>query len=71
MHLAKLGYKVLFFTVEMSPQLVMRRFDAIWCSLNYSKFKLGQLEPTQQKRYFKYLEEQEESGNDDFIVEQV
>lgn len=55
-NLAKMGYRVKFFTTEMSREAIMRRIDAVWCSLNYSDFKKGQLKPDQEKRYFDYLD---------------
>lgn len=70
-YLAKLGYKVMFFTTEMSKEMIMRRVDAVWCELNYTDFKRGQLKPEQEKRYFKYLEEQEGNEDNYLVVEQV
>lgn len=64
--LAKMGYKILFITTEMSTKMVMRRIDAIWCCLNYSLFKAGQLPPDQEKRYYKYLDDQE--GREECLV---
>ena len=69
-HLEKLGYKVLFFTTEMSKEMVMRRHDAVYCALNYTDFKKGKLKPDQQKRYKKYLDDAE-GEPENFIVEQV
>lgn len=69
-YLEKMGYKVLFFTTEMSKELVMRRHDAVYNGLNYTDFKAGQLKPDQQKKYKKYLEDAE-GQPENFIVEQV
>lgn len=69
-YLEKLGYKVLFFTTEMSKELVMRRHDAVYNDLNYTDFKKGQLKPNQQKKYKRYLQEAE-GKPENFIVEQV
>jgi replicative DNA helicase len=70
---AKAGYRVLFFTTEMSKEMVMRRIDAVWNGLNYSRFKKGQLLPEEQKKFFKYLDEMEETPDEDvmLIVEQA
>jgi replicative DNA helicase len=70
---AKAGYRVLFFTTEMSKEMVMRRIDAVWNSLNYSRFKKGQLLPDEQKKYFKYLDDMEQTPDEDvmLIVEQA
>lgn len=69
--LAKMGYKCMFFTTEMSKEMVMRRVDAVWCGLNYSEFKKGQLKPKDQDKYFKYLDKQAEEVEELIIVEQV
>ncbi len=53
---AQNGYRVLFFTTEMSKELVMRRIDAVWNKFDYSLFKAGQLHPEDEKRYFEYLD---------------
>ena len=70
---AKNGYKVLFFTTEMSTQMVFRRIDAVWNLLNYTRFRRGQLLPDEEKRYFKYLEEMENTPDEKvmLVVEQV
>ena len=69
--MAKAGYKVLFFTTEMSSDAIMKRVDAVWCNLNYTRFNRGQLRPEELSRYEEYLEEAE--GNEDFnlVIEQV
>ena len=69
--MAKLGYKVLFFTTEMSSQAIARRIDAVWCNLNYTRFTKGRLNAQEYSRYEKYLQDIE--GNTDFnlIIEQV
>lgn len=70
---AKEGYKVLFFTTEMSTKMVFRRIDAVWNLLNYTRFRKGQLLPDEEKRYFSYLEEMENTPDDEvmLVVEQV
>lgn len=70
---AKNGYKVLFFTTEMSTKMVFRRIDAVWNSLNYTRFRKGQLLPDEEKRYFDYLEEMENTPDDEvmLVVEQA
>jgi archaellum biogenesis ATPase FlaH len=70
---AKEGYRVLFITTEMSDKLVFRRIDAVWCGLNYSDFKKGQLKPEQEKKYFKYLDDMENTPDEDvmLVVEQA
>lgn len=72
-HLAKLGHKVLFFTTEMSTKQVFRRIDAMWNGFNYSKFKLGQLDAKDEKKYMDYLDKQEKNENEhsNLIVEQA
>lgn len=67
---AKAGYRVLFFTTEMSTKMVMRRIDAVWCGLNYTDFRKGQLKPEQEKKYFQYLKDMEGSDTN-LIVEQA
>jgi hypothetical protein len=68
---AKHGYRIFVGTTEMSTDMMMRRVDALWCGLNYTKFRKGQLEPDQQKRYFKYLDEDAPKLGDILIVEHV
>lgn len=70
---AKAGYKVLFFTTEMSTSMVFRRVDAVWNLLNYTRFRKGQLLPDEERRYFDYLEEMENSSDEDtmLVVEQA
>lgn len=69
--MARAGYRVLFFTTEMSSSAITRRIDAVWCNLNYYRFTRGRLTPQELMRYENYLQEME--GNDKFnlIVEQV
>ena len=68
---AKMGYRVLFMTTEMSTELIMRRIDAVWNKFSYTKFRDGRLSLEELKKYEKYLAEME--GNEDFnlIVEQA
>lgn len=70
---AKNGYRVLFFTTEMSTKMVFRRIDAVWNSLNYTRFRKGQLLPDEEKRYFQYLEEMENTPDEEvmLVVEQA
>ena len=70
---AKNGYKVLFFTTEMSKQMVMRRIDAVWNGFSYSEFKKGQLHPTDEKKYFDYLDKMEKTPDNEvmLVVEQA
>lgn len=72
-HLAKLGYKVLFITTEMSTTNLFRRIDAIWNKFDYSLFKKGQLSRKDEERYLKYLEEMENKSDDEvmLVVEQA
>lgn len=71
--LAQNGYRVLFFTTEMASVAIMKRIDAVWCKLNYSRFKKGQLLPDEEKRYFDYLDEMESTPDDEvmLVVEQA
>ena len=68
---AKQGYRVLLFTTEMSTKMMIRRIDALWCGISYTRFRNGQLTTEELRRYEKYLEEVE--GNDEYslIVEQA
>lgn len=70
---AKNGYRVLFFTTEMSKEMVMRRIDAVWNGFNYSLFTKGQLHPKDKERYFKYLDEMANTPDDEImlVVEQA
>lgn len=71
--MAKQGYKVLFFTTEMSTDMVFRRVDAVWNKFNYSKFKKGQLDSKDEKKYLAYLDEMENKSDEDImlVVEQA
>lgn len=69
--MAKNGYKVLFFTTEMSSKAITRRIDAVWCKLNYTRFTKGKLMPDEFARFEKYLDEIEGDENSNLIVEQV
>jgi ABC-type iron transport system FetAB ATPase subunit len=64
--LAKLGYRVLLGTTEMSLDMMFRRVDAVWNKLDYSRFKIGKLTIQEEKRYKKYLKEMETT--DKFLV---
>lgn len=71
--MAKAGYKVLFFTTEMSTNMVFRRIDAVWNKFNYSLFKKGQMHTKEEKQYQKYLEEMANKSDEEImlIVEQA
>lgn len=62
---AKLGYRVQFFTTEMSPDMIIRRVEALWNDLNYTRFLEGKLLPDEERRYFNYLEEMSNLEDDD------
>jgi replicative DNA helicase len=68
---AKQGYKVLFFTTEMSTRMVIRRIDALWCKLSYSRFRNGNLTPQELAKYEKYLDSIEGDTDSSLIVEQA
>lgn len=70
-YMAKQGYKVLIFTTEMSTQMMIRRIDAIWCKLSYSRFVNGTLSPQELKRYEQYLNKIEGDTDSNLIVEQA
>lgn len=59
--MAKMGYKVLFITREISPEGIAKRADAMWCGFSYTAFNKGKLTPEEEEFYFKYLEDMEES----------
>lgn len=59
--MAKMGYKVLFITREISPEGIAKRADAMWNGFSYTLFNRGQLSPEQEEIYFKYLEDMEDS----------
>jgi replicative DNA helicase len=69
--MAKAGYKVLYFTTEMATRMIMRRIDAVWCMLSYTRFRDGKLHRDEFKRFKKYLEEMEGNTETNLIVEQV
>ena len=71
--MAKQGFKVLFFTTEMSTDMVFRRIDAVWNGFNYSKFKKGQLDKKDEVKYQEYLDEMENKSDEDImlVVEQA
>lgn len=71
--MAKQGFKVLFFTTEMSTDMVFRRIDAVWNGFNYSKFKKGQLDKKDEVKYQEYLDEMENKSDDEImlVVEQA
>lgn len=68
---ARLGYKVLFITTEMSTEAVMRRIDATWNGFSYSRFRDGKLYPEELKKFKKYLEDIEDDEESNLIVEQA
>jgi replicative DNA helicase len=68
---AKQGYKVLFFTTEMSTKMIIRRIDALWCKLSYTRFRNGKLTPDELKKYEKYLKSVDGDEDSNLIVEQA
>lgn len=70
-YMAKQGYKVLLFTTEMSTEMIIRRIDAIWCNLSYSRFRDGKLTKDEYDRYEKYLEKIEGNVDENIIIEQA
>lgn len=55
------GYKVLFFTTEMSEEQIEDRIEAmligkLYPSFNYNKFKSGTLSPEEEEQYFEFLD---------------
>lgn len=70
-YMAKQGYKVLFFTTEMSTKMIIRRIDAIWCKLSYTRFRDGRLTKDEEKRYKAYLSKMEGDTDTNLIVEQA
>lgn len=69
--MAQQGYRVLLFTTEMSTEMIIRRIDAIWCKLSYTRFKDGKLTPQELSRYEKYLDKMEGNVDENIIIEQV
>lgn len=69
--MAKMGYKVLLFTTEMSTKMMIRRVDAVWCKLSYSRFVDGKLMPDELTRYEKYLDKIEGDTDTNLIIEQA
>lgn len=70
-YMAKQGYRVLLFTTEMSSKMMIRRIDAIWCKLNYTRFRDGRLTRDELKKYEKYLNTIEGDTDSNIIVEQA
>lgn len=66
--MAKLGYKVLFLTREMSPESIGDRIDAVWCGISYSKFRKGTLSVKEEKQYVEYLNQMEKEESN-LVVE--
>lgn len=69
--MAKMGYRVLFFTTEMSSNAIMKRIDAVWCNLNYTRFNQGKLTSQEYKRFETYLADLEGDEESNLIVEQI
>lgn len=67
---SKMGYKVLLITTEMSTKMMIRRVDAMWCKLSYSRFRNGNLTDEELDRYKKYLNMIEGDTDANLIVEQ-
>lgn len=70
-YMAKNGYKVLLFTTEMSTDMIIRRIDAIWCKLSYTRFRDGKLNRDEFARLEKYYETIEGSVDENIIIEQA
>ena len=68
--MAKLGYKVLFLTKEMSSEQLGDRIDAVWSGISYNRLRSGSLSVVEEKEYIDYLNKIE---NEDvtLIVEEV
>lgn len=69
------GYKVCFFTTEMSKELLEDRFDAMLYGMmyegfNYSLFKQGMLSPEEEQSYFDFLDE-DVSKLESLVIEDV
>lgn len=60
-NMAKMGYKVLFITREMSPEMIEKRADAMWNGFSYTKFNRGKLSAEEEEKFEKYLAEMEGS----------
>ena len=70
-YMAKQGYKVLLFTTEMSTEMIIRRIDAIWCSLSYTRFRDGKLKKDEYARLEKYYNTIEGDVDSNIIIEQA
>lgn len=70
-YMAKQGYKVLFFTTEMSTNMIIRRIDAIWCKLSYTRFRDGKLTEAEFARLEKYYATIEGDVDSNIIIEQA
>lgn len=58
------GYRVLFFTTEMSEEQIEDRIEAmamglLYGNFNYNHYKSGKLDPETEKKYFEFLERKE------------
>lgn len=61
-HCILLGYKVLFFTTEMSEELIQGRLEAVLYSkcygeIDYEKFRRGALDVKTERKFFQFLSE--------------
>ena len=65
------GVRVLIGTTEMSVDMMIRRVDAVWNGLGYTRFLNGTLTPTEEKRFLDYVERVEDDEFSTLIVEQL
>jgi replicative DNA helicase len=70
-YMSKQGYKVLLFTTEMATKMMIRRIDAVWAKLSYSRFRDGRLTSQELDRYKHYLTSIEGDTDSNLIVEQA
>lgn len=63
---AKAGKKVLIVTREMSPEQLMLRMDALYCSISPSKLRVAEMTDEEEERYEKYVNE----VSDYIVIEQ-
>ena len=66
------GYRVMFFTTEMSEEQIEDRLEAmamgmLYSEFNYSDFKSGKLTPDQEKIYYEFLDTKK--GLETFIID--
>lgn len=68
--IAKLGYKVLFLTKEMSSEQLGDRIDAVWSGISYNRLRSGNLSLKEEDDYVKYLNKIE-TEDVTLVVEEV